>query len=485
MPAPKTAQTASPAPDNWLLEPAVAHLSPEERSARGKAARSEVTRASHGEFSVSPNRIDPIELLEGQAQTRVPELVPIRYGRMLVSPFTFFRGAALIMASDLAGTPRSGLRVQLCGDAHLSNFGGFGTPERSLIFDLNDFDETLPGPWEWDLKRLTASLEVAGRDRGFSDSERDAIVRGAAAAYREAMRDFAQMGNLEVWYSRLDAARVIANFSDGVDQASAKRTASNAAKARTKDSHHVLAKMTEMVDGQPRIISDPPLIMPARDLLGEHQWEEMAQRVRGLLAHYRETMTPDRRALLDEYQLVDIARKVVGVGSVGTRAWIALMLGRDGSDPLFLQIKEAQPSVLEDYLGTSVFENCGERVIAGQRIMQAASDVLLGWNHAVGLDGLPRDFYVRQLKDWKVSAVVEVMAPPGLGVYGRLCAWTLARAHARSGDRIAIAGYLGKGDVFDRAIADFSVAYADVNERDYKALEEAVSSGRIVAQSGL
>jgi uncharacterized protein (DUF2252 family) len=461
------------------------HLTPSERRARGKAARAETPRASHAKFEPGSNRPDPVALLESQAEARVPDLVPIRYGRMLVSPFTFYRGAALIMANDLAATPRSGLRVQLCGDAHLSNFGVFASPERRLIFDLNDFDETLPGPWEWDVKRLAASITVAGRERGFSTNQRKRIVRATVAAYREAMREFAGMPNLKLWYSRLDTEAFMAEYGASVDSTVRKRAGKDLAKARTKDSMKAFEKLTSMVDGEPRIVADPPLIVPVEDLAAGIDPEQLTDWIREMLRGYRSSLQPDRRQLLEQFRFVQIAHKVVGVGSVGTRAWIVLMLGRDGGDPLFLQAKQAQASVLEEFAGSSDYENEGERVVVGQWLMQAASDILLGWQHVVGIDGIERDFYVRQLKDWKGSAEVEVMVPEGMNIYGRICGWTLARAHARSGDRIAIASYLGKGDVFDCAIAEFSEAYADQNDRDHAALLDAVDSGRITAQRGL
>jgi uncharacterized protein (DUF2252 family) len=461
------------------------HLSSAERQARGKAARMQAPRSSHREFVAASDRPDPIALLEQQAQTRVQELVPIRYGRMLVSPLTFFRGAALIMASDLAGTPQSGLRAQLCGDAHLSNFGAFASPDRRLMFDLNDFDETLPGPWEWDVKRLAASLAVAGRERGFDAKERRSIVRGMARAYREAMRDFAAASNLSVWYARFDAETALAEYGANIERAQRRRAEKNLAKARTRDSMQAFEKLTTPRNGTARIVADPPLIVPVNDLVEGADRDQVVQEMRDLLTAYTSTLPDDRRVLLEQFRFVDMARKVVGVGSVGTRAWICLMLGRDGQDPLFLQAKEAQGSVLEEFAGASDYENSGERVVVGQQLMQAAGDILLGWLHVTGIDDLERDFYVRQLKDWKGSAEVEVMLPKGMEIYGRMCGWTLARAHARSGDRIQIASYLGGSDAVDRAIADFSEAYADQNERDYGALVDAVKAGRITAQTGL
>ena len=464
----------------------VPHLSVAERSARGHAARREVPRSSHADFSPAPHRPDPVELLESQAPSRVPELVPIRYGRMLVSPFTFYRGAALIMAADLASSPNSGLHAQLCGDAHLSNFGVFASPDRRLVFDLNDFDETLPGPWEWDVKRLAVSMEVAGRDNGYSDKERRSILLETVAGYRNAMREFAGMGSLDVWYSRLEVDELFAQLRSQVKKTQLKRAEKTVAKARTKDSMTAFSKLTHMVDGEPQIVADPPLIERVDDISGAIDPEAVVAGLHELLRLYRQSLQSDRRILLEEYRLVDLARKVVGVGSVGTRAWIALMIGRDESDPLFLQFKEAQSSVLEEFTAKSGYANHGERVVAGQHLMQASSDIFLGWLHVeAGIDGVSRDFYGRQLKDWKGSFESEGALPQGMAIYGRTCGWTLARAHARSGDRIAIASYLGGGDAFDRAIADYSVAYADQNERDYDALKRAVENGQVEARTGL
>jgi uncharacterized protein (DUF2252 family) len=457
-----------------------------DRIQRGKAARATAPRSSHARFDPPADRRDPIELLEAQAQTRVPELVPIRYGRMLVSPFTFYRGAAKIMASDLATTPNSGLAVQCCGDAHLSNFGMFASPERRLVFDINDFDETLPGPWEWDVKRLAVSMLIAARDDGFAVKDQDRIVLGTVAQYREAMRDFAGMNNLDVWYAHIDTESVIREYGPQFKAKQVKRTQKTLTKARTRDSLSSLSKLAERVNGRAEIVDQSPLIVPLRALLDAEDVPGRFDELHKLLRAYRSTLPHDRRVLLEQFELVDFARKVVGVGSVGTRAWIALLFGRDGDDPLFLQMKEAEPSVLEEYLGKSPFENHGQRVVTGQRLMQAVSDIFLGWVHVgAGLDGKARDFYGRQLKDWKGSAEIEQMVPRGMTVYGRLCGWTLARAHARSGDRIAIASYLGGGTAFDRAILEFSKTYADQNERDYQRLCDAVKSGRIVAQTGV
>jgi uncharacterized protein (DUF2252 family) len=469
--------------------PAVPHFTPEERAARGRAARVECPRSSHAGFELAAGR-DPVAILEAQAPSRVPELVPVRYGRMLVSPFTFYRGAAAIMANDLASTPRVGLNAQLCGDAHLANVGGYASPERKLVFDLNDFDETHPGPFEWDLKRLAASFEIAGRDRNFTTKERTAAVLAAVGAYREWMRKFAVARNLDVWYATLDAETLERNLAAQNAGRQAAKVAQAAEKATTKDSLKAFAKLTHEVDGEPRIVSDPPLIVPAGELAAEvgATIDEIEAPIHHLFREYRETLQTDRRHLLEGFRWVDLARKVVGVGSVGTRCWILLLLGRDGDDPLFLQIKEAQSSVLEPYLGASAHGNHGERVVHGQRLMQATSDIFLGWIRAKPqdtLDGVGRDFYVRQLWDWKTSVDLDTIQPLGLELYGQVCGFLLARAHARSGDRIAIASYLGKGDTFDRALVEFASAYADQNERDYATLKEAQRAGRIEVRAGL
>lgn len=454
------------------------------RQAAGREARRNVPRSSHAGWSPAPDRPDPVSLLEQQAETRVPELVPIRYARMLVSPFNFYRGAALIMASDLAGTPVSGLTTQICGDAHLSNFGVFASPERALVFDINDFDETLPGPWEWDVKRLAASFEVAGRHRGFSDSERSTVVRASVRGYREQMRRLSRMGVLEAWYDRLDEDQVREwmrreRSANRIDAKQVKRTEAALAKAHTKDSVHAFTKLVHVVDGQLRIVADPPLIVPVEDLLPEGRTpEDDVSAMQELLREYQSTL-PRGRHPIGEFRYVHMARKVVGVGSVGTRAWVLLLRGRDDRDPLLLQAKQAEASVLERFLPASRHDHHGERVVRGQRLMQAASDLFLGWQRAVGADGVERDFYLRQLHDWKGSADIEVMVPKGAQFYARACGETLARAHARAGDRVAIASYLGASDRFDRAIAEFAVDYADQNERDYAALAEAVASGRL------
>ncbi len=467
-----------------------AHLTLDQRIARGRAARTEAPRSAHGRWTPAPDRPDPVALLEEQAASRVPMLVPIRYGRMLVSPFTFYRGAALIMASDLAGTPVSGVTVQLCGDAHLSNFGLFGTPERQMIFDINDFDETLPGPWEWDVKRLAASFEVMGRDRGFSPADRRAIVMAGVAEYRERMRQAAGMGALEAWYDHLEVGMLLKLVRQQVStkrvtKAEARALKRDVNKAYERDNTRVLTRRAAEVDGELRIVADPPVIIPIEDLIEPgSEWEDPVPLIKELLSAYRETLGTHQHPL-EEYRYVHAAYKMVGVGSVGTRCYIMLMLGRDNSDPLFLQTKEAQASVLERFLPRSTYRHNGQRVVAGQRLMQAATDIFLGWITIKGLDGVTRDYYVRQFHDWKGSADVDSLLVPGATLYARICGATLARAHARWGDRIAIASYLGKGDAFDRAIADFSAAYADQNEKDYEAFAAAVRSGRLVAQTGV
>jgi uncharacterized protein (DUF2252 family) len=456
-----------------------------ERRAQGKARRAEVPRSSHGAWAPAEDRPDPIAVLEEQAASRVPELLPIRYGRMAVSPFTFYRGAAAVMAWDLAQTPSSGLRTQLCGDAHLSNFGGFASPERDLVFDLNDFDETLPGPFEWDVKRLAASIEVAGRARGFTRTQRRRHVRDTVAEYRVAMGEFAEMKALDLWYAHLSAGEIEQRFGANLRAGAIKRFEKTTAKARRKDSGRAYEKLAYRVNGDARIRAEPPLIEPIEDLLSDDRADELESWLRDLLGRYAETLPRDRRRLIRRYRPVHMARKVVGVGSVGTRAWVILALGRDSDDPLFLQAKEAQTSVLAPYAGRSEFANQGRRVVEGQRLMQATGDVLLGWVHVTGIDGQQRDFYVRQLWDWKTSADVDTLEPKGMGAYGRLCGWTLARAHARSGDAPAIAGYLGSGRSFEHALTEFAEAYADQNERDHEALVRAIAGGRITAVAGL
>jgi len=478
--------TRMPASSGHAPGSPVAHLSVAERVARGRAARKEVPRSSHGVFEPPAARPDPVTLLERQAKTRVPELVPVRNGRMLASPFAFYRGAALIMAGDLAQTPRSGLTVQCCGDAHLSNFGVFASPERRLVFDLNDFDETLAGPWEWDVKRLAVSMLIAARENGYKAKDQEQIVTGTVEGYRTAMAGFAGMKDLDIWYAHLEIEDLLGEMGGELKRGMVQRTEKTLAKARTRDSMSAFSKLTREVDGERRIVAEPPLIVPIDDLAQGRERDEMFDGLHELVNQYRATLPYERRILLERFRLTDLARKVVGVGSVGTRAWIALMLGRDKQDPLFLQLKEAEASVLEEFLEPSEFANHGERVVVGQRLMQASSDIFLGWLHVEsGMDGGERDFYVRQLRDWKGSAEIDRMIPEGMTVYGRLCAWTLARAHARSGDPVAIAAYLGGGSVFDRAILEFADSYADQNEHDYAAFEQAAVSGRISAEKGV
>ncbi len=434
---------------------------------RGKVARSIAPRVSQGAWQPGIGRADPVTILMDQASARVPELVPLRNARMLASPFAFYRGAAAIMAADLAHTPRSGISVQLCGDAHLSNIGGYAAPDRELVFDLNDFDETLPGPWEWDVKRLMASLAIACRERSFGDRDRAAVVRSAAAAYRDAMREFATMGSLAVWYSRMTVTDVRAGWGGQLDKKTRRAFDRNVEKSMTKDSARAAAKLTRDEGGSPRIASDPPLVVPIAELLGPHDAHAFEEIVEQTLRSYRASLSAGRRSLLERYRFVDAARKVVGVGSVGTRAWVVLMLGIVDDEPLMLQLKEASPSVLSGYAGRSRYENQGQRVVVGQQLLQAASDIFLGWTRIAGVDGVARDFYIRQLWDWKLSIDVSRQSPSTMRIYAQVCGWILARAHARSGDRVAIASYLGRGDVFDVAMADFAEAYADQNERDF------------------
>jgi uncharacterized protein (DUF2252 family) len=459
-----------------------AHALPSEREAFGKRARKQAPRSSHGEWAPAGDRPDPVEILERQAADRVPELVPLRYGRMLDSPFAFYRGAAALMAADLAPTPTSGLWVQACGDAHLSNYGVYASPSRDLVVDINDFDETLPGPWEWDLKRLATSFEIAGRDRGLKRSERRSVVMTAAREYREVMRRLAGMHNLDVWYLRDDVAALRDQLAPHATAERLRIFDRNVAKARRKTRLRALSKLTERVDGELRIASDPPVLVPLEEVFSGPQAATAEARIRKLLEGYRETLGPARRHLFDGYRYVHAARKVVGVGSVGTRAWIALLVGRDEGDPLFLQVKEAQRSVLEPFTARSEYRHQGQRVVEGQQLIQSTSDILLGWLTAAGPDSQERDFYVRQLWDQKGSAAIETMRPNDLRLYARVCGAILARAHARSGDRIAIAGYLGSGEGMDRAIADFAAAYADQNERDYAALAAATAYGRIAVE---
>jgi uncharacterized protein (DUF2252 family) len=491
----------------------VTHLSTADRRAKGADARDQTPLSSHAGWEPAAGRFDPVALLEEQNVTREPDLVPVRHGRMTVSPFTFYRGAAKIMAGDLAGSPTAGLTVQLCGDAHLSNFGGFASPERRLLFDLNDFDETLPGPFEYDVKRMAASFTIAARNNGLTPAEGRQATAASVRAYREAMAEFAKMGTMDLWYAHIsedDLTASLGKLTAGLDgkagkgksakakgakskeaearaaaQAKAARTAEkNLRKAHTRDSLQALSKLGELVDGQYRIVTQPPVVVPLRELAAQYQMspDQVEETLRTLFREYRATLQDDRRHLLEKFEVIDAARKVVGVGSVGTRAFIVLLQGRDEQDPLFLQVKEATRSVLEDHLPKSRYHNPGERVVQGQRMMQAVSDIYLGWSKGVQED---RFYYWRQLRDMKVSAVVEAMTSFGLDFYAGLCGWTLARAHARSGDAVAMAEYLGSGDEFDRSITDFSVRYADQNERDYETFTEAIRSGRVQAVQGV
>ncbi len=479
------------------------HLSVEQRIARGESARDRVHPSSHAGWSPSTDRPDPLALIEEQNRSRDADLVPVRHGRMMASPFTFYRGTAKIMAADLAETPTAGLEVQLCGDAHLSNFGVFGSPERRLVFDINDFDETLPGPFEYDVKRLAASMTVAASNNGFSTSDAKSVTRATVASYREAMAEFSTMRTLDVWYAHLSEEELRQAVGEGTSalardkrhggtsKAAAKEAKKlqkqfekNIAKARSRDSLQALAKLTEVVDGSYRIRSDPPVVVPARELHDTYgiDAEQLEGVVLRQLTEYRRSLQPDRRRLLEKFEAVDWARKVVGVGSVGTRAFIALLEGRDGEDPLFLQVKEATASVLEDPLPRSHIGQPGERVVQGQRLMQAASDIFLGWSRG---EDAGRFYYWRQLRDMKGSALVELMPPEALSQYGRLCGWTLAHAHARSGDPVAIAAYLGPDDAFDKAITDFSRRYAEQNDRDFAGFSEAIRTSRIHALQGV
>jgi len=474
----------------------------DERQAQGSSARTRTPRSSHTGWAPAAGRRSPVDLLEGQNTSREQDLVPVRHGRMMVSPFTFYRGAARVMAEDLKDTPTAGLIVQLCGDAHLSNFGVFGSPERRLVFDLNDFDETLPGPFEWDVKRMAASFVVAARDNAFTPEEGRAAALASATAYREAMAEFARQGTMDIWYASLDEDKIKAAVLDATKTATKsmgtkskadgdrarmarlaqKRVEMAAAKAHTRDSMQALSKLGEPYDGRYRIVNQPPIVIPLRDLAPELTPDHLSKLIREQFTAYRASLQPDMRHLLGHFEVVDVARKVVGVGSVGTRCFIVLLQGRDATDPLFLQVKEATTSVLEEHLPRSRYRQHGQRVVQGQKLMQATSDIYLGW--ARGVD-TTRHFYWRQLRDMKGSVVIEEMTPLGLTLYGQLCGWTMARAHARSGDPVAIAAYLGRGDTFDRAITDFSERYADQNERDYREFTAAIKSGRLKCLEGI
>jgi Uncharacterized protein conserved in bacteria (DUF2252) len=458
------------------------HLTIAERAAIGRAARKASPRVSHAQWSQSQRTLDPLALLEEQATARVPRLVPIRYERMAASPFSYYRGAALPMAADLATVPRSGLEVQLCGDAHLANFGGFASPERDLVFDVNDFDETHPGPFEWDVKRLAASLEIAGRGRGFDSPTNRKVVLDAASTYRAAIRHFSRLNRLDVWYAKLDYPAIMKIWGREASEATLATMKQTVVKATSKDRLKARDKLTHLVNGELEFLSDPPLLVPIEELFEPGQANHLEATLRKALESYRHTLSSDRRALLDTFRYVAMARKVVGVGSVGTRCWVALFVGKDNDDPLFLQIKQADASVLERFTSPSKMSHRGQRVVEGQRLMQAASDIFLGWQRLTDLDGHARDYYVRQLWDWKASVSIDTMDPKSLCVYGGICAWTLARAHARSGDPVAVGAYLGASPTFDQAIADFSLAYADQNEADHQSLVDAIASGTVKAE---
>jgi uncharacterized protein (DUF2252 family) len=451
------------------------------RARSGRDARKRAPRSSHAELPAG-QRQDPVDIIEDQARTRVPALVPIRHARMAASPFAFFRGAAAVMAADLAGTPTSGLTVQICGDAHASNFGLFASPERRLVFDVNDFDETLTGPWEWDVKRLVTSLHIAGGERGFTDQEIRSITVATIARYRRSIANFAERGNLDVWYATVEAESWLLAASKRLDADTARMVSKSITKAKSRDNIHTYSTLVRRDGKQVKFLNDPPLLVRLEELVGDADVEATRAQIRQAFADYRDSLSSDRRRLVDQYSPVDIAHKVVGVGSVGVQAWVMLLIGRNRGDPLFLQIKQAQPSVLEQHLAPSPYANAGQRVVAGQRAMQAASDIMLGWHRLTGPDGTSRDFYVRQLRDWKGSFELAQMSPTSMSRYGELCAWTLARAHARSGDRFAIAAYLGESSAFDVAVADFAAAYADQNQRDYDSFLAAIHTGRIPAE---
>jgi len=491
----------------------IGRLSLDERLDQGRTARDRTPPSSHVGWRPAADRPDPVGLLEQQDRIREADLVPVRHGRMMVSPFTFYRGAAKIMAADLKDTPAAGLGAQLCGDAHLSNFGLFASPERRLVFDLNDFDETLPGPFEYDVKRMAASFVIAGRNNGFAKADARAAAMASVTAYQEAMADFARMSTMGIWYAHFDEDRfktliqdaLLAEISTGVKRdknakaakdkhknpkqakvmkEAARRAEKSLAKAHTRDSVQALSKLGELVEGKYRIVSQPPVIVPARDLAATFGLspDQIIPMLHDQFRAYRATLPDDRRKLLEKFEIVDAARKVVGVGSVGTRAFIVLLEGRDSHDPLFLQIKEATASVLEASLPRSRYRRHGERVVQGQRMMQASSDIFLGWSKGVDVN---RHFYWRQLRDMKGSALVELMAPVTLMYYGQMCGWTLARAHARSGDPVAMAGYLGRDDAFGRSVIDFCERYADRNEQDYEEFVKAIRSGRLQAVEGV
>jgi uncharacterized protein (DUF2252 family) len=462
--------------------------SPAERAERGLAARAALPRDRQAELVLPAGRRDLVSVMEERARTMVPELVPVRYGRMMTSPFAFLRGSAAVMAADLGAAPVSGIAAQVCGDAHLSNFGLFRTDERRLLFDLTDFDESVPGPWEWDLKRLAASIVVAGRGNDFSHRERRENVVKTVRRYRDATARFAAMRTLDVWYARADADEV-RDVLRPMLGTNPRRRGSAMAKVRANRSLKGLEHLAEVVDGRLGIRADPPLVVPLQELLCRPDRDDQESQVGQVLARYRRRLTGERRMLLNQFEVVDVARKLVGVGGVGTRCWIVLLRGRDAGEPLFLQVKEAQPSVLAPYAAVAIrrpiaLQNDAERVVAGQRLMQAGADMFLGWQRIAG-DGRMRDYYVRQLRDTEASADVERMDPHGMTAYGRLCGWTLARAHARSGDPVAVSRYLGDDDVFPEAVAAYAEQYADQTERDHANLLAAVETGRLRATLGV
>ena len=462
-------------PEQSVLDQA-SRLTTDERRRSGRELRKRIPRSSFGGWQPAADRVDVVEQLAEQEVTRVAELIPVRHERMAVSPFTFFRGAAKVFAADLADQPRSGLTVQLCGDAHLSNFGGFASPERTLVFDINDFDETLPGPFEWDLQRLAASVEIACRDNGFDEADRRRAQTELVASYAKGMRQFSAMSHLDIWYTQVTLDQVTSQWGDELSKAMRERVTKSTEKAQSKNRLKAFKKLTTVVDGQPQFLSDPPLLERVTELSSGDDQAQITKLVDDVMTGYRQSLQPDRRVLLDRYEFVDLARKVVGVGSVGTRCWVTLFVGKDDSDPLFLQLKEAEASVMEPHLGPSEYPQHGQRVVEGQRLTQAASDVLLGWERNIGLDGRPHDYYFRQLWDWKASADVAAMDPSMLVLYARLCAYTLARAHARTGDAIAISAYVGTGKTLGAAMTEFSFAYADQNERDHATFVAAVGS---------
>jgi uncharacterized protein (DUF2252 family) len=464
----------------------VEHPTIEERTAKGRAARERVPRSSHAQWSPSQRTQQPLDLLAEQAKTRVPDLIPIRHGRMAASPFAYYRGAALPMAADLATAPHTDLMAQICGDAHLANFGGFASPEREMFFDVNDFDETFKGPFEWDLKRLAASLEIAARSRGFDAKVGRSMVLASMRSYRDAVKQLGGMANLAVHYERLDIATITARWGSAVGQQVTRQVQANITKAQSKDQMKARAKLTREVDGDLRFISDPPLLVPVNELYGDETAQGLEDSIHEALRSYRRTLQGDRKRLLESYRFADLARKVVGVGSVGTRCWVALFIGRDPEDTLILQVKEAEASVLERFLPKVPFSQHGQRVVEGQRLMQAASDIFLGWQRiSDGVDGRPHDYYVRQLWDWKLSPNIEAMPPELLVIYSQLCAWALALGHARSGDAVAIAAYLGSGDTFPQALVEYARAYADQSEADHQSLVDAIAAGKVQAETGI